>query len=186
MKCSHLDLISKRLTLIYNGDAWYGPSIEETLTSFNGDYIFDSPKEGRHSIGELVAHMLAWREFAERRLQNDQSYLPKQEETFNWQRFADNRKKAWGAMLDQLDMSQQMLLRLLGDYDDSILKEKVAGKPYSFSYLLNGIIQHDIYHLGQIVYLQKMLTQGVDDCPDITLMGYDHDIFPFEHLALQK
>jgi len=36
------------------------------------------------------------------------------------------------------------------------LSEKVTGKRYSVYFLLHGIVQHNLYHAGQIAILRKM------------------------------
>jgi hypothetical protein len=41
--------------------------------------------------------------------------------------------------------------------DDSFLKEIVDYRDYNFRFLLNGLIQHNIYHIGQIAYIKKLL-----------------------------
>ena len=37
--------------------------------------------------------------------------------------------------------------------DDEALNTQTLGRTYNLEFLLNGIIQHDIYHLGQIAVL---------------------------------
>ena len=41
--------------------------------------------------------------------------------------------------------------------DDDFLLEMVDYRKYNFRFLINGMIQHNIYHLGQIAYLKKLL-----------------------------
>ena len=41
--------------------------------------------------------------------------------------------------------------------DDAFLKEIVDYRKYNFRFLINGMIEHNIYHLGQIAYLNKIL-----------------------------
>jgi hypothetical protein len=41
--------------------------------------------------------------------------------------------------------------------DDNFLGDIVPLRKYNFRFLLNGLIQHNIYHLGQVAYLKKML-----------------------------
>jgi len=33
----------------------------------------------------------------------------------------------------------------------------VFERDYSYSQLINGVLQHDVYHLGQIAYIQKLV-----------------------------
>ncbi|MDQ3551133.1 MAG: hypothetical protein M3413_06370, partial [Bacteroidota bacterium] len=59
--------------------------------------------------------------------------------------------------LVRLQQSQDNLLNLLKLQQDELLVKKVVERNYSYRKLLYGVIQHDIYHLGQIIYIKKML-----------------------------
>lgn len=139
-----------------------------------------------HSIAELAAHMISWRTFAQRRLKGDTGYLPEQEETFDWRQYASDKKSAWDAMRNQFGTNQHQLLSLLDQRDDSLLEREVTGKPYTFRYLLTGLIQHDVYHLGQIVYIQRLFEEQNRNRLTGGILKYSCKIFPFENLALQK
>jgi hypothetical protein len=41
--------------------------------------------------------------------------------------------------------------------DDSFLSDMVPTRQYNFRFMLNGLVQHNIYHLGQIAYIKKMV-----------------------------
>lgn len=179
-------LIKEQLTHIYEGDPWYGGSITTVLESVNPNHVFESPNREMHSIVEILAHMLSWREFVEQRLSGDDKYFVEQEKSFDWKRFSTDRKCAWNSMRDRLKTNQQHLLDLLQNHDDSLLEQKVAGKPYSYLYLLNGILQHDLYHLGQIVYINKLLNKDEKEPIQGGILRYDFRIFPFEGLARNK
>ncbi len=49
------------------------------------------------------------------------------------------------------------IIKELKTKEDSSLKEKVDYRSYNFQFLLNGLIEHTIYHLGQIAYIHKLL-----------------------------
>ncbi|MEI2740548.1 MAG: hypothetical protein V9F01_17375 [Chitinophagaceae bacterium] len=49
------------------------------------------------------------------------------------------------------------IVSLLNKKDDDFLLEIVDFRKYNYRFLLNGMIEHNIYHLGQIAYLNKML-----------------------------
>ncbi|SMO46270.1 DinB family protein [Fodinibius sediminis] len=181
-----LQQIEKQLALVFEGDPWYGPSMRSILTSLDTRFLFKTPAAGVHSIAELLAHILAWRRFAEQQLRGQTGELPEQEETFDWSRFCTDAQKVWPVMLDELRSNQRSLLALLRQYDDTILDQRVHGKPYSYRYLLTGIIQHDLYHFGQIAYIQKILTPEKDRKPVPGLLTYSYRVFPFENLSLLK
>lgn len=47
---------------------------------------------------------------------------------------------------------------LLNKKDYTFLEEIVDYRKYNYRFLLNGMIEHNIYHLGQIAYLKKLLS----------------------------
>jgi len=50
-----------------------------------------------------------------------------------------------------------VIILAIKDKDDEFLSENVEFRKYNFQVLLNGLIQHDIYHIGQIAYVKKLL-----------------------------
>jgi len=51
-----------------------------------------------------------------------------------------------------------LLVTLMDNLTDALLGKQVADREYNYRFLLNGIVQHDIYHLGQIAYVKKLLS----------------------------
>jgi len=49
------------------------------------------------------------------------------------------------------------ILEQLNRKPDSWLYEHVLGKEYTNVYMINGLVQHDIYHLGQINVLYHQI-----------------------------
>jgi hypothetical protein len=58
------------------------------------------------------------------------------------------KKKGWGNLVDEFNQSQKELINLLESQNDVFLDNKYQDN--NFDYLLEGIIHHDVYHLGQI------------------------------------
>ena len=58
----------------------------------------------------------------------------------------------------ELSLSQEELITELEKReDDEFLEEIVPGREYDFYTMLHGILQHDLYHSGQISILKKSL-----------------------------
>lgn len=140
--------ISELLRSTFDGEAWYGPSVMSVLKDISPEQVFNKIGES-NSIIELVEHMTAWRNFTIKKLQGDVSFDIKTDE-MNFP-----QSKDWNKSLEGLKESQHKLLGLLEDLPDERLVAFVEGRKYSFQVLLHGIIQHDIYHLGQIQLIKK-------------------------------
>jgi len=137
---------------IYNGDAWHGPSLKEILTGMTPELAAARPLAGAHSIWELVLHIVAWEEVFCRRLEGQRADEP---EEGDFPPVSDISQDAWAQVLARLDRSHDRLIEVTSTLTDSALTETVAGKDFSISFLLHGIVRHNIYHAGQIALLKK-------------------------------
>ena len=75
----------------------------------------------------------------------------------DWTPISDFSEAAWTATIEKYKRSTDELSEVMKSLEDSRLDENVPEQPFSFYTLLHGVIQHDIYHSGQIVLLKKML-----------------------------
>lgn len=196
---SELNLITDQFRQVYEGDPWYGTPVKTILDSIPSAAVFDPPAPNVHSVAELTAHIINWRRFLLKRLEGDAEFLPDQEETFEWKTIARNPPDTWEALKKQLADDQQRLLRLLEQQDDALLDQPVAAKPYTFGYLIRGVLQHDVYHLGQISFINRLYQErdGLDvpgkeraSLLDIFNFfrgrGHSHRYFSYGDLSLLK
>jgi len=142
----------------YNGDPWFGRNAEKLLGEVTETLAFQKPN-GQHSIAELVWHMVNWREFVISRFKKDETKDLHYFEANDWRQLDHLDRSLWQHGLQKLNETQELLINILQDQTDSILDKIVEERTYSYRNLLNGIVQHDIYHLGQIAYLVKFLNQ---------------------------
>jgi hypothetical protein len=78
-------------------------------------------------------------------------------EANDW-RNIDPKIHTWKKGIEQLKATHNKIIELLKQKeDDNFLGDIVPLRKYNFRFLLNGLIQHNIYHLGQVAYLKKML-----------------------------
>ncbi len=149
--------IAQQLRLAQDGAAWHGPNLEEILRGVNADMAAQYPIEGAHSIWELVLHIIAWREFGIKMLEGEGTYDPDKDMRLNFPPTPSVNAKNWQQTLAQLKESSVRLSEKIASYDDEKLKEKVPSRTYDFYKLMHGIVQHDLYHAGQLILLKKML-----------------------------
>jgi uncharacterized damage-inducible protein DinB len=142
-----IERIGKQLERTYAGNPWHGPSLRNVLEGIEDEGAKARPIPGAHTIAELVAHILAWREETLRRLEGNGRDLPMDE---NWP-----EPLGWSELLERLDRSPRALSKAIASLDDEVLDKKVEGRRESHYVLLQGMIHHDLYHAGQIVILKK-------------------------------
>jgi uncharacterized damage-inducible protein DinB len=138
------------------GDAWHGPAVETLLADVDASRAAARPVPGAHSIWELVQHMTVWLETVRRRLEENRAIEPAPEE--NWAPVpAPSGEEAWRRTLERHRRAGEDLRRLAASLQDSRLEQGVAGKDYDAYVMLHGIVQHELYHAGQIALLKKAL-----------------------------
>jgi uncharacterized damage-inducible protein DinB len=138
----------------YAGNAWHGSNIQTILADVSAKQASLKPITTAHSIWELVLHLTQWRTFAWQKIAGDPQFDITTPET-DWPPVADSSQEAWQTALQQLDKSQEKLVEALYKFSDANLSQIVPGRDYTYYVLLHGIIQHDLYHTGQIALLKK-------------------------------
>jgi hypothetical protein len=78
-------------------------------------------------------------------------------EALDW-RDIDPKVHTWKKGLSAFKSIHKKIIVLLKKKDDAFLKEIVDYRKYNYRFLINGMIEHNIYHLGQIAYINKLLT----------------------------
>lgn len=145
--------ISDQLKRAFEGGAWHGPAVREVLKGVTAAQAAQKPILRAHSIWELVLHIAVWENAVKKWLSGGLSFKVSDEE--DWQTVKDTGDAAWKKALENLEKGHMELretISRLSDADlDRVLKEP---KPTVYD-LLHGVIQHDLYHAGQIAVLKK-------------------------------
>jgi len=144
---------------VYIGPNWIGDSILSVLEDMPAQVAFQKPPGNRHSIAEILKHMMVWKYLLVNRLSGDNVYDVDQEQSFDTGIYGEPTSEAFKKLLSDVDDCQRDLISLLQKAKPEILQEQVAGRNYTMEYLINGVLQHDIYHLGQLAFLKKQLLQ---------------------------
>ncbi|HEV2945865.1 MAG TPA: DinB family protein [Gemmataceae bacterium] len=150
---TEISRILDQLDRSMEGDAWHGPSLRELLKGVTARQANSKSSPGIHSIWEIVLHITADQDVARRRLAGETIIeLPPE---LDWPPIPDNTETAWQQTINCLVESKQKLRQSISQMSDERLEEIVPGKGYSAYVLLHGVIQHNLYHAGQIAILKK-------------------------------
>ena len=148
--------IADQLRRAFRGDAWHGDSVFEILEGVTAAQAAARPIKSAHTIWELVLHIAAWDGAVLRRLGGVAVELSDAE---NFPSVTDTSGAAWRKALAQVRRVHEELVEAVSVLRDSRLDEIVPGKEgahYTFYYMLHGVVQHELYHAGQIALLTKM------------------------------
>jgi uncharacterized damage-inducible protein DinB len=149
--------LADQIRRAFEGDAWHGDSIKELLAGVTGDTAAARPIKNAHSIWELVLHITAWDDAVLRRIGGTVVQLTKEQD---FPPVKDTTPAAWRQTLSHLEQTHNHLIKAVAAFPDSRLQDQVPGKTedyYDFYYMFSGIVQHELYHAGQIALLKKAL-----------------------------
>jgi uncharacterized damage-inducible protein DinB len=147
--------LADQIRRAFEGECWHGDSLLEILSDVKADTAAARPIKTAHSIWELVLHIAAWDDAVLRRIGGAVVNLSDHQ---NFPPVADRSEKAWRATIENVRKSHAALAKAVNEFPDSRLDQQVQGKSasyYTFFYMFAGIVQHELYHAGQIVMLKK-------------------------------
>jgi uncharacterized damage-inducible protein DinB len=132
-------------------DAWYGPSLAELLLQTSPELATTAPIPGAHTISQLLQHLLLWNERV--RNTSDTNPLPLWQAEKEWA----EPPIPWGELLGGWNQSRDLLEQKLRNFRLDDLGKQVPGRGYPYETMLEGIVQHTIWHAGQIAMISSLL-----------------------------
>lgn len=123
---------------------WYAPW-GKALDGLTPAQAAWKPAEGRHSIWQLVNHIIFWQDYTLRTARGQKparEEFAKESERRNWEEPADSSAAAWTEARDRFLASYRAMVDLV---------ETAEATDRLLYHLL-----HESYHFGQIMYLRAM------------------------------
>ena len=142
---------------VMQGTPWYGDSVMEKLEQMDIRLVNEVPAGLTNSIARLVKHMISWRLFAIEKLNGNAAYDIRINTHEDWPEITIQTNEQWRHLLKELHDTQDQLFTQLRARNEEDLEQPCLGKSYSLGFLVEGILQHDVYHLGQIALIEKIL-----------------------------
>lgn len=147
--------LADQIRRAFEGEAWHGDSVLEILEDVDAKTAAAHPIKNAHSIWKLVLHIAAWDDAVLRRTRGSAVQLSDKE---NFPDVADKSESAWRKSVEHLKDTHNQLVKAVAEFPDARLADQVPGKKekyYNFFYMFSGIVQHELYHAGQIALLKK-------------------------------
>jgi hypothetical protein len=146
--------IADQLRRAFTGDPWHGSPIRDLLAGITAERASLRPLPSGHTIWELVLHIEIYVNVAFEAVQG--TPMPRLFGTEkDWPKAEPNSAAAWTGATDRLFQNAARLADAIGQFTDSRLQDTVPGRDYDFYYLFHGIVQHSLYHAGQIAMLKS-------------------------------
>lgn len=155
-----MDYIIEQLSENQEGKVWIGSTYNSKLEKINEDNAFIRPIPDLHSVAEIISHLTTWQKETILKIKTGEGKLTDDCEE-NWYSNESLREKGWAWILNEYKSSLTELLTLLKTKEDSFLKELYYDTDfkgnYPYSFVINGMLHHNIYHLGQLGIIIKFL-----------------------------
>lgn len=149
---TEVERIIDQLQRAMSGDAWHGPALMKLLEEVSAERAAAHPVAGAHSIWELTLHVDAWLRAGRQRLEGDRAQLSDAED---WPEIATTTEPAWAEAKEALNQSHDELRSAITRLVDSQLDQPIIAGMSSIYVTLHGVIQHTLYHAGQIAIFKK-------------------------------
>jgi len=156
---SEIDRIIDQLQREHAGDPWHGSALLSILAGVTAERAAAKPVRNGHSIWELVLHMTGWKGEVRRRLSGAPAGEP---EAGDWPSVGQPTDERWTEARARLQAAHDQLIAAIRQLPENRLYEPTndprnapRGTGVSYYELLHGIVQHDVYHAGQIALLKK-------------------------------
>ena len=137
---------------LYNGSPWIDVNLVATLSKITAGQAQKKALPNANSIWEITNHLISWRKNVLQRVQGKQINTP---DNNYFEPVKENSDKAWKETLNQLENTHKEWIDFLSKIETTQFENIYAGNEMTYYENIQGILQHDAYHLGQIVLLSK-------------------------------
>lgn len=138
-----------RFNAVFDGEAAHGATLRRLL-----DDVSEEQARRRigdtHSIFEMVVHVGTWMDVVARRLRGEPI------ESTTVEDWSDTTLRSWPATIEELEHAQSRLLDAIARTPPEALDKPIAGRDATARATLETILNHNVYHAGQIALLKKL------------------------------
>lgn len=156
MKDTTINQLIYNLKDAYDGEPWYGASLMDILNKTNLKTINLSIID-QYSIAKVLKHIVTWRTFAIKMLEGETEFDIKANSEVDWTRQFVPNEEEWLDLINEFKESQIRLIELVESLNDELLKKQIPNRKYNYYFLIEGILQHDIFHFGQIAMIHRFV-----------------------------
>ena len=155
------DLMDRVMT----GDPWHAGNVRALLDGVTAEDAVRTPVPGAHSIWQLVLHMTGWAREVHARLEGAAAGEPP---AGDWPEVSEAGSAAWDrdrrTLLDVHAALAAAIRRTPAErLDEPVVDDRdpAAGTGLSKYLTLHGLVNHSVYHAGQIALLRRALVSRV-------------------------
>ncbi|KAF0141637.1 MAG: DinB family protein [Stygiobacter sp.] len=144
-----------------NGDPWYGASLKFILRDITYKQAATRHDANIHTIAEIALHICAWIEEVSSRLEGNELKDPKRGD---WPEVDNLNETSWKKIVEDILAAHETLIEQVKIFPFEKFEERVGtervkelGTGFTYREMLVGVMEHNIYHGGQIGLLKKLV-----------------------------
>jgi uncharacterized damage-inducible protein DinB len=150
------------LERVLAGDAWYGLPVYTIIGQVGFEAAYEKPPGSVHNIAGIVLHMLAWTEEVLDRMNDMSAGMPS---SGDWPDPGTPDEQKWQNYVNDLKLVNVNLLGAIESFPEEkwseLINDTRETEPViTYEDLVQGFIEHQVYHTGQIALLLRITQIG--------------------------
>jgi uncharacterized damage-inducible protein DinB len=153
--------LQRELEKVLSGDPWYGTPVYKILSGVTFETAYEKPPGSVNNIARIVLHMISWTEEVMDRLNGMTAGVPT---SGDWPPTGSPDEQKWQNYVNDLKLVNVNLIGLIQHFPQEKWNEPMndernreLGSGVTYEELVNGLIQHHIYHSGQVALLTRII-----------------------------
>lgn len=156
------DLLSQ-LVDIQKGKNWIGTNFDQQLNSLTEDQFFFKTDD-LHSVAEIISHLTTWRIETLIKIKTGKGTITDKHPS-NWQSNDVLKSLGRNQLLANYRNSLIPIIEILKTKNDLFLNDTYFDTDfkdyYPYRFVIKGMLDHDLYHLGQIGLLKNLMNSRI-------------------------
>jgi uncharacterized damage-inducible protein DinB len=150
--------LQQDLEKVLYGNPWYGVPVYEIIDQVSFEAAFEKSQGSIHNIAGIVLHMISWTEEVMDRLNGMDARQPS---SGDWPDPGTPVEQKWQNYVSDLKLVNVNLSGIIRDFPEEEWGNRVNGTiendpGTTYEELVKGLIQHHIYHSGQVSLLIRL------------------------------
>lgn len=141
-------------------DPWYGPATYDIFEGITFEMAYETPPGSVHSIAGILLHMLGWTQEVTERMVGQTAGEPA---AGDWPDPGTPDEDKWKQLIADFRLANVTLAGIIQNFPQdkwnaptNDTRDRELGTGVSYQALIEGLIQHHIYHSGQIALLKRI------------------------------
>lgn len=139
---------------LQHGNCWIGTNFKQALHGISAETASKQIDNKTNSIWHLVFHVIYWRTAVINRLNSNLNPPPFKD----FQLPNELNEQSWKQTQADFESVYHLLRSTINHFKLELLETPSPKPSQTYYQLIMGCLQHDTYHLGQIVLIRKHLT----------------------------